>query len=63
MGLVSLGFKILSAFSLLLLMIGLYKPWIVLWWEDVQHRLKVIRLYGSVSLVAIVIAWMIDNWA
>ena len=54
MELTSLGFHILSGFSFLLLLIGLYKPWIVLWWEDTSYRLKVIRLYGSVALGALI---------
>lgn len=35
---------------LIFLAVGLYKPWIMLWWEDVQNRKKVIRLYGSIAL-------------
>ena len=60
MDLTSLGFKILSAFSFLLMVIGLYKPWVVLWWEDTQHRLKAIRLYGSISLGALVVGKILD---
>jgi hypothetical protein len=36
--------------SILLLVLGLYKPWVVLWWEDTQNRKKVVLLYGSVAL-------------
>ncbi|HYG18921.1 MAG TPA: hypothetical protein VD816_08325 [Ohtaekwangia sp.] len=33
------------------MVIGLFRPWIMLWWEDVQNRRKVIRLYGSIAAV------------
>lgn len=36
--------------SLLFLLIGLIKPWLMLWWEDVQHRWKIIKVYGSLAL-------------
>lgn len=39
--------------SALLLAVGLYKPWIVLWWEDRQNRLKVIKLYGTLMAVSV----------
>lgn len=32
------------------LIIGLFKPWSMLWWEDVQNRRKVIKVYGSLGL-------------
>jgi hypothetical protein len=35
----------------LFLLIGLYQPWAVLWWEDVQNRKKVIRVYGTLALI------------
>lgn len=48
-------FKLLLRFtaitSILLLVLGLYKPWVVLWWEDTQNRKKVVLLYGSVALI------------
>ena len=31
--------------------IGLIRPWAMLWWEDVQNRLKVIKVYGSLAIV------------
>jgi hypothetical protein len=34
------------------LAIGLYKPWIMLWWEDIQNRRKVIKVYGLVALMS-----------
>lgn len=33
------------------LVIGLFKPWMMLWWEDVQNRLKVIKVYASIAVV------------
>jgi len=40
----------LGYFFFFLLIVGLYKPWYMLWWEDVQNRKRVIYLYGSITL-------------
>ena len=42
---------LLSCVCLICLIIGLFKPWLLLWWEDVQNRKKIIQVYGSLSLV------------
>ncbi len=42
---------LLSGACLISLIIGLFKPWLLLWWEDVQNRKKIILVYGSLSLV------------
>jgi len=39
-----------SLASILFLVIGLVRPWMMLWWEDVQNRRKVIKLYGTLAL-------------
>ncbi|QSE98284.1 hypothetical protein [Fulvivirga lutea] len=41
--------------SLLFLLIGLFKPWYMLWWEDRQNRKKVIKVYGFAALLFFVI--------
>jgi len=45
--------RLLSLFiclaSVLFLVLGLIKPWMMLWWEDVQNRRKVIKLYGTIA--------------
>jgi hypothetical protein len=33
------------------LIIGLFKPWAMLWWEDVQNRRKVIVVYGTLMMI------------
>jgi hypothetical protein len=38
---------LISLTSFLFMMVGLVKPWMMLWWEDVQNRRKVIKLYGT----------------
>lgn len=38
--------------ALLCLTIGLFRPWIMLWWEDTQNRKKVIKLYGTAALIS-----------
>gem|GEM_PF-884187 len=42
---------LVSLTAFLFLIMGLIKPWIMLWWEDVQNRKKVIKLYGTVALL------------
>ena len=42
---------LLSITCILFLIIGLIKPWAMLWWEDVQTRMKVIQVYGSLAVV------------
>ncbi len=33
------------------LLLGLWRPWWVLWWRATQNRLQVIGLYGTLILV------------
>lgn len=47
---VRLFFLLLSLASLLFMVLGLFKPWLLLWWEDVQNRRKVIKVYGTIAL-------------
>ncbi|MBX2961276.1 MAG: hypothetical protein KF687_02115 [Cyclobacteriaceae bacterium] len=50
-----LFFKLLSIASLLFMVAGLFKPYLLLWWEDVQNRRKVIKVYGSLALLSYLI--------
>jgi uncharacterized membrane protein YjgN (DUF898 family) len=43
-------FLLLAMACFLFLLIGLFKPWAMLWWEDVQNRKKVIKVYGSLAV-------------
>ena len=52
---VRLFFKLLSIASLLFMVAGLFKPYLLLWWEDVQNRRKVIKVYGSLALLSYLI--------
>jgi hypothetical protein len=45
-------FKGAAIMALIFLLLGLIKPWWLLWWEDTQNRLKVIKLYGSIAAVS-----------
>ena len=47
-----LGISLLSA---LLLLIGMISPVTVLWWMAYQNRIRVLRLYGSILLVSVMI--------
>jgi hypothetical protein len=48
-------FLYVSFTALIFLLIGLYKPWVMLWWEDVQNRRKVLKIYGAVAVVSLAI--------
>jgi hypothetical protein len=43
--------------SMFFLLIGLFKPWVMLWWEDIQNRRKVIKVYGLVASIAFALYW------
>lgn len=53
-----LFFLFLTITSLGLLIGGLFRPWAVLWWEDIQNRRKVFKVYGTMTLLAF-ITWLV----
>jgi hypothetical protein len=57
MDMIRLFFLLLSLASLLFLVIGLFKPWLLLWWEHIQNRRKVINVYGTIALLSYAIYW------
>ena len=52
---VQLLILLLSLTSFLFMMLGLIKPWMMLWWEDVQNRKQVIKLYGTSGLFFLIV--------
>ena len=38
---------------------GLFKPWIMLWWEDTQNRKKVLKIYGTAAVVTFALYWVV----
>jgi hypothetical protein len=54
---VRLFFLLMSLASLLFMVVGLFKPWLLLWWEDVQNRRKVIQVYGTVAVLSYIVYW------
>ena len=57
MAYVRLLFYYLTLTSLLFLVIGLWRPWAMLWWEDVSNRRKVIKVYGAIALIFYAVYW------
>ena len=47
---VQLLILILGITCFVFMILGLIRPWAMLWWEDVQNRKKVIVVYGSLTL-------------
>ena len=41
----------LALASIFFLLMGLFKPWVMLWWEDTQNRKKVLQIYGTLTIV------------
>ena len=52
---VRLLFLLLALTSFLFMLIGLINPWLLLWWEDVQNRRKVIKVYGTAGLLFLIV--------
>lgn len=50
----------ISVTALIFLLIGLYRPWVMLWWEDMQNRRKVVKLYGGISVVTYMVYFVLD---
>ncbi len=48
----------LALVSGILLVAGLFSPVLVLWWMDYQNRLRVLRIYGSIFLISLLI-WVL----
>ena len=38
---------------------GLFKPWIMLWWEDTQNRKKVLKVYGTAAVITFALYWVV----
>lgn len=57
---VGLLFLLIAAASCALLLVGLWRPWVVLWWEHTQNRKKVIQLYGLVIVISLAIYVALD---
>ena len=51
---------LLSLTSFLFMVLGLIKPWMMLWWEDVQNRRKVIKLYGTSGLFFLMVYFILQ---
>jgi len=59
MGFVRMLFLLVSLTAFFFMVVGLYKPWIMLWWEDKQNRKKIIKIYGSVGLLSFAVYWFL----
>lgn len=52
---------LVSITSFVCMLLGLIKPWMLLWWEDVQNRRKVIKLYGTTGILFLIVYWILNN--
>jgi len=51
---------LVSLTSFLFMIIGMIKPWMMLWWEDIQNRKKVIKLYGTTGVLFLLVYWILN---
>jgi len=49
----------LCALALFLLVIGLHKPYRVLWWKSYKNRMMVLQLYGTITLLLVIFILLI----
>ena len=42
-----------------LMLAGLSRPWLLLWWRDTQTRLGVIKLYGTGAALSYFVYWIL----
>lgn len=52
-------FLYLSVLALAGFLVGMFRPWIMLWWEDVQNRKKVLKVYGTVAALSYALYWAV----
>jgi hypothetical protein len=51
-------FLYMTFISLLCLLVGLLRPWMMLWWEDTQNRKKIIKVYGTAGAISYALYWL-----
>lgn len=51
-------FVFTAVLSALLLLTGLWRPWVVLWWRSYQNRKMVLQWYGTSLLVSALALWI-----
>jgi hypothetical protein len=44
---------------LFILIIGIYKPWVALWWMEKQNRKLVLAYYGTSLIILILIKYLV----
>ena len=42
-------------FCAFLVVVGFYKPTLLLWWEDTQNRIRILKVYGTSSIVLLTV--------
>ncbi len=50
-----------AGLNAVLLIAGLFKPWLLLWWRPVQTRRAVIRLYGTCVLISLLMYLVLNT--
>jgi hypothetical protein len=49
----------ISLLSVLLMIAGFFKPWLLLWWKDIQRRRDVIKYYGTLAGISYFVYWLL----
>jgi hypothetical protein len=50
-------FLYMTVTAVLCVVLGLFNPWMMLWWEDIQNRKKVIKVYGTAVIICYALYW------
>lgn len=50
---------VLTVVMVVLMLAGFAKPWLLLWWQDTQTRLGVIKVYGGAAAACYFVYWML----
>ena len=54
---------VISVILTALMLAGLYKPWLMLWWRATQTRLDVIKFYGGGAAIGYFVYWPLKIYA
>lgn len=50
----------LGWFCVLCIFLGFIRPQILLWWEDTQHRMKILKVYGVGALLSFLLYYLVE---
>ena len=52
---------LLLILDFLLLLLGLFRPWTVLWWMPRQNRKRVLQIYGTLGVLLVLLTYLLAS--